>query len=84
MQIATKDGLQPASEEEKRHTIIPIYNTNESLVTGLEAIWAKVTPALAYAKLSKPDVTVTNESDKTDQLPKIFQLDRNVRRMCVD
>ena len=42
-----------------------------------------MTAAEAYAKLSSADVTVTNQSDKDVQLPKIEALDRIVRTMAV-
>ena len=80
MQTVREDGLQPATQDEKRFTIVPIYNTNESLVQGLQAMWANNTPLEAFSTLSKPDVIVTNASDKTDQLPKILKFDERVRR----
>ena len=41
--------------------------------------WATQTPDEAYAYLSKPDVTVTNQSDKDKQLPKIKALNADTR-----
>ena len=41
--------------------------------------WATKTPQQAFDFLSKPDVTVTNQSDKEGQLPKIKALDATVR-----
>ena len=79
MQTITKDGLQPATRNKERVRIIPIYNTNEYNVKGLMALWASKTPAEAYGTLLKPDVTVTNASDKAEQLQKILQIDDRVR-----
>ena len=79
MQTATNGGLRPATPAEERFTIKPIYNTNDSLIQGLKAMWAINTPVQAFATLQKPDVTVTNASDKTEQLPKILKFDERVR-----
>ena len=41
-------------------------------------MWANVTPEQAYDLLKKPDVTVTNASDKREQLPKLKRLHESV------
>ena len=74
-----KDGLRPATEAERRCEIRPIYNTTQNMSEALTAIWATKTPAEAFATLAKPDVTVTNLSDKHQQLPKILTFDDRVR-----
>ena len=80
MQSATTEGLVHQEEENaRRYTIVGIYNSNENMCKGLEDIWAKKTPAQAFETLSKPDVTVTNKSDKEEQLPKIWTIDDRVR-----
>ena len=79
MQTATKDGLRPATVAERRCEITPIYNTNQNMAEALTEIWATKTPAQAFVTLAKPDVTVTNQSDKDGQLPKILTFDDRVR-----
>lgn len=79
MQTATKDGLRPATVAERRCEITPIYNTTQNMAEALTAIWATKSPAEAFATLAKPDVTVTNQSDKDGQLPKILTFDDRVR-----
>ena len=80
MQSATTEGLVHQEEENaRRYTIVGIYNSNENMCKGLEDIWAKKTPAQAFETLSKPDVAVTNKSDKKEQLPKIWTIDDRVR-----
>ena len=73
-------GLRPATDEEIRATIVTIYNANEHMARGLRSMWSHRTPAETVEVLSKPDVTVTNESDKQIQLGKLMQLDERVRR----
>ena len=50
----------------------------------LRLMWANKTPEEAYDILSKPDVTVTNQSDKDGQLPKIQKLAEQVRKVMQD
>ena len=57
---------------------VTINNANSSLADALKAIWSTKTPEEALAVLEKNDVRVTNESDKTMQLPKITQLSNEV------
>ena len=80
MQTATKDGLRPATEAQRRCEIRCIYTATQNMAEALTAIWATKTPAEAFATLAKPDVTVTNESDKEQQLPKILTFDDRVRK----
>ena len=79
MQQPTADGLRPAGEGKRRWTIVPMYNATEDLARLLESMWATRTPEEAYAVLSKPDVTVTNTSDKVMQLAKLSKFDQRVR-----
>jgi len=41
-------------------------------------MWGGMTAQSAHALLAKPDVVVTNQSDKDTQLPKLLRLDRIV------
>ena len=61
-----------------RCTVVPIHNANSSLSDALEMLWARKTPSDALSILSKPDVRVTNLSDKQMQLPKIGALSKTV------
>ena len=64
----------------ERHTIRSIYNAIQGTDDKrLEQMWANRSHQEAYATLSRPDVSVTNQSDKEGQLPKIEQLDTQVK-----
>lgn len=70
--------MQPASEDARRVDIVPIKNGLD-FKEGLVRFWKTKTPDEAFAKLSDKDVSVTNESDKRNQLPKIKNLDKEVK-----
>ena len=84
MQTVTEDGLRPSAEADSRCTILPIYNTNDELVRGIRALWSNKSPEDAFRTLAKPDVTVTNQADKDNQLPKIWQMDEMVKKAYKD
>ena len=87
MQTTTEGGLKscPSKEDKSnRCTIVPIYNTNSIIAGCLRSMWADKTPKEAYDILKQPDVTVTNQSDKDDQLPKIQKLEEQVRKVMQD
>ena len=71
MQFATPDGLKPAvGTANARHHIVPIQNAAAQADMFKQMLinqWAAKTPLQAYEFLSKPDVTVTNKSDKEGQ-----------------
>ena len=50
-----------------------------SFAEALTGMWVDKTAQQAHDILTKPDVTVTNESDKVGQLPKIEKLDATVQ-----
>jgi len=77
-QKATSIGLVSASEHERRCTIRCIHNAPASQHQQLLGMWGGMTANGAYGVLSKPDVVVTNQSDKDTQLPKLLMLDRLV------
>ena len=83
MQYAMPDGLKPAiGTQNERHHIVCIQNAAaqaELYTRALVDNWATKTPEEAFDFLSKPDVTVTNQSDKDGQLPKIKALDGTVQ-----
>ena len=84
MQTTTEGGLKSCpsvDDKSNRCTIVPIYNTNSIIAGYLRTMWADKTPKEAYDILKQPDVTVTNQSDKDNQLPKIQKLAEEVRQV---
>ena len=81
LQQPTTGGLRRARGVEKRETFVPIYNGTETAVRLLEEQWEGKSPLEAKAILAKPDVTVTNQSDKELQLVKLEELDGLVKRL---
>lgn len=81
MQQTETGELKSCSVEDsaKRCTVVPIMNANSILVSALRAMWANKTPEDAFEILKQGDVTVTNQSDKEQQLPKIMLFDDDVR-----
>jgi len=80
MQSCTRDGLVPAvGSPHLRCTIKCIHNaTAGSEDKKLLDMWAQRTPQEAFNVLRRPDVTVTNTSDKEGQLGKVRSLDEQV------
>ena len=78
MQKSTPEGLRPAAPEERRCTVVPIKGANSIMVESLLAMWSHREPEEAYNLLKDDDVTVTNQSDKEMQLPKILKLNEEV------
>ena len=83
MQQTTAAGLRSAEGSARRFSIVPIYGANEAFAKGLIDMWARRTPAEALEVLRQPDVTVTNPSDKLEQLGKLQQLDERVQAQLV-
>jgi hypothetical protein len=84
MQEATPDGLRSAGvaarpRHRTRWTIVTIYNGTDLTKQQLVEMWASRTPAEAIEVLKKPDVEVTNASDKEAQLEKLAQLNERVQ-----
>jgi hypothetical protein len=83
MQVATPDGLKSAvGTKNARYHIVCIQGAAEQAELYTKALvdtWATKTPQQAFDFLSKPDVTVTNQTDKEVQLSKIKALDATVR-----
>ena len=78
LQCTSADGLTGARDN-VRTTIEPIYNANSTIAEYLMTMWANKSPEEALAILEREDVTVTNQSDKTSQLPKLSKLADEVR-----
>ena len=87
MQTTTEGGLKSCpsvDDKSNRCTIVPIYNANTVIAGYLRTMWANKTPNEAYDILKQEDVTVTNQSDKDNQLPKIQKLAEEVRQVMRD
>ena len=71
-----KDGVgcEAAAPEDRRCTIAPVHNATPFLQSALEDMWSKRKPEEVYLTLHKPDIEVTNGSDKTTQLKKVLEL----------
>ena len=78
IQQPTPNGLRPAHAKDRRSHVGPIYNTNANMVEGLYAMWSGEDPDQAHQLLSKPDVTVTNQSDKDEQLSKVLRFNEDI------
>jgi len=81
MRKVTSKGLDSAPVPERRFAIQCIHNAPASFAEALTSMWAQKTAVEALAILEKPDVTVTNQSDKDVQLPKLAALDDLSRRL---
>ena len=79
MQLGSTDGLRPAPESMRRCSIDYLHTATSTTRTDLINMWASRTPEEAHALLSQPDVQVTNQSDKVQQLEKVRGLDPRVR-----
>ena len=84
MQMATVDGLAPALREKRRCDIVPIHHASAVTVSELEALVAGKSLDEIYATLDSPDVSVTNQKDKGQQLAKLLALDSQVRQVLRD
>ena len=60
--------------------MVLVYGAPDGLEEALENEWCEATPDQAYEKLSSPDIIVSNQKDKEDQLPLIEKLDEKSRQ----
>ena len=79
MQQASDEGIRPAPEAARRCTVRNIHNAPIAFKDELIKMWAEKSYLEAYDVLSDADVTVTNESDKEMQLPKILSINKLVK-----
>ena len=56
-----------------------ILEANQLMSEGLRDMWANKTPEQAHSALASPDVTVTNQKDKDEQLQKLERLSDDVK-----
>ena len=80
MQDASPSGLASATEAKRRYTIVPLHNAGESLSGMLVELWAGKSTQEAHDVLAMPDVLVTNQGDKLQQLPKIKLLNETIKQ----
>ena len=83
MQTPSTDGLISPDEATRRWTTVPIYNASDHEAVGLARLWHGRTPEEAHRVLARPDVMVTNTSDKHIQLGRLKGLDERVRRTMI-
>lgn len=80
MQMATAEGLRPAGDSEsQRCHITCIHAANDDAKRMLVNMWSHKSPPEALKLLASKDVSVTNESDKQQQLPKLRLVNDQVR-----
>ena len=82
LQMATADGLRCAARDVQRCSFRGVLNgkaVEAELQAALLKQWEGKSPEDAHEILSQEDVTVTNESDKSEQLPKLQRLNRLVK-----
>ena len=80
MQRATVSGLMPTPLKTSSGVRHGIHNAQEEHKRGCSA-GASKTVQDAREILAKPDVTVTNQKDKDEQLPKIHMINEQVTKM---
>ena len=84
MKTPTPEGVKPAKENEKRYTIECIHNADaEHGIPKLVKMLSKsfATPEQMYEMLGRPDVQVTNDSDKDKLRPIVRNTDAHVKEM---
>ena len=80
MQMTSSSGLVPAQKSKRRCELVPLHLASESTMIELEKMIGGKTVEEAYAVLESSDVSVTNQRDKGQQLPKLLALDEQVRQ----
>jgi len=82
LQQCSTEGVRPAPKDATRCTVVSIHNAATTSMAGdLLKMWGadEMKPEAAVAVLSKPDIAVTNQSDKDGQLPKVLKLSDKVK-----
>ena len=83
MQDATEHGLRPAARDSRRCTMVPIQGADHKICESLVDMWSDRDPRQAYDHLAKPDISVTNQRDKVEQLAKLLELNEIVQMAMV-
>jgi len=76
--MAMSDGLLTAPKSKQRCQMACLHGCPPSQENVMREEWHLCSARTAYEKLSSPDVTVTNMSDKEMQLPKILAMNQMV------
>jgi hypothetical protein len=84
LRTVTANGLDVTPDAERRCVITCIHNAPASFSEALTGMWATKTADQAYDVLVKPDVRVTNQSDKDVQLPKLKTLNAFAQRVIAE
>ena len=71
-------GLKPATAEQRRCEIVCVHNAPQTLRETLLHLWANKSTREAHEVLGKPDITVTNQSDKNTQMAKLLTLNDQI------
>ena len=82
MKTATEEGLGPSTLS--RATVVPVHNAatkSKFHSQALEEMLWDRSPAEMAEMLGRPDVNVTNTSDKEKMLPFVEEVDAHVKRM---
>ena len=77
----SKVGLVSAPRHQRRGVIKPIHNATRKAAEQLVDMWADRDSKQAKVTLGAPDVTVTNESDKEEQLQKVLRFDARISEL---
>ena len=78
MQMTSANGLVPAPPHKRRCDIVPIHLASDVTAKELERLMADKSVDEAYSTLDSPDINVTNQKDKGQQLTKLLALDAQV------
>ena len=78
-QSVTSEGLVSRRSHARRNHVVTVHGAPAALAGALADEWSQCTPDEAHAKLSKPDVAVTNQRDKDEQLPKLLLFNDTVK-----
>ena len=79
MQMASVSGLVPTSRAMCRYDIELMHNASDNTAADLERLVGNKTPAEAGAMLAEPDVAVTNQKDKDQQLGVLGEVNEMVK-----
>ena len=82
MKMVSAGGVRTATADERRFAIICIHNADPKFdEPGLIELLATKTPDEMHAILAKPDINITNSSDKEKLLPHVQKTDEYVAKM---
>ena len=84
MRKITAAGLEAAGVGERRASVACIHNAPKSFSDALFGMWSNKSAAEAHDILVKPDVKVTNQSDKDVQLPKLLKLESFAKQVMAE